>query len=145
MTSVSWTVTRSAASAPVAPGCCRVTIDRMLTTPIMRMVASNSRELTKPMAKPWFWRLTTAYSATAVPMAVRLLTMSSRAPRRTCSVLTPLMMKVGSLRTGLWRRTAGIELRNVSRYRTPATSAVLRIELIEIRFVAADRVVDAMW
>ena len=67
----------------------------MLTTPIMRMVASNSRELTKPIEKPRFWRLMTAYSATAVPMAVRLLTMSKRAPRRTWSALALLMMKVG--------------------------------------------------
>ena len=59
VTSVCCTVTRSVASAPVAPGCCRVTIERMLTTPIMRTAASNSRELTKPMAKPSFWRLMT--------------------------------------------------------------------------------------
>jgi hypothetical protein len=59
-------------------------------------------------------------------------------------VLTLLMMKVGSSRTGLWRNTAGMELRNVSRYRIPATSAVLRIESIEGPFVAESREVNAM-
>ena len=52
VTSVCCTVTSSEASAPVAPGCCRVTIDRMLMTPIMRTRAFEQPRATKPMAKP---------------------------------------------------------------------------------------------
>ena len=53
------TATRDAGSAPAAAVSRRVAIERTLTMPMKRMAASNIRELTKPIARPSCWRLTT--------------------------------------------------------------------------------------
>ena len=70
--------------------------------------------------------------------------MSKRAPKRTCSAPLPPMMKFGSVRTGPRRKTAGIELMNVIRYRMPATSAVLRMKSVDSPFVAVVRALLVM-
>src|SRR6188508_2919971 len=78
-------------------------------------------------------------------MAVRLLTMSKSAPSRTWVLRSALpMMKFGSFRTGPCRKTAGIELMKVSRYRTPATNAVFRIAPIAEPLLVAAWVLSDM-
>src|SRR4051812_38957515 len=53
--------------------------------------------------------------------------MSNRQPRRTWSAPPAVTMKFELLRTGPRRNTAGIELANVIRYKTPATRAMRRV------------------
>src|SRR4051794_16417292 len=58
--------------------------------------------------------------------------MSNRQPRRTWSAPPAVTMKFGLLRTGPRRNTAGIELANVIRYKTPATRAMRRVGSNEV-------------
>src|SRR5436190_2140103 len=70
-------------------------------------------------------------AGTPVPSTkVQSRTARSEPKRTRVSEAPPPRIKLGSLKTAPWRNTAGIELKKVARYRTPATSAVFRIEVI---------------
>ena len=69
------------ASAP-APAWRSVTTDNKATTPVTMMAASRVREPTNPSATPWFCRLITGYSATAVPIQAKARSTSSRPANR---------------------------------------------------------------
>ena len=72
------------ASAPApAPACRKVTIARRMKTPAKMVPASRVRTATKPSATPSFCRLTTGYSATAVPMPARATIISRTTPTNT--------------------------------------------------------------
>ena len=75
------TATRAAESVPTPTVCRRVTTARRHTTPIMTVVPSTRRVVTKPSAKLSFWRLTTQNNATAVPIAAKAFTRSRDMPR----------------------------------------------------------------
>ncbi len=75
------------------------------------MAPSMTREVTKPSAKPSFWRLTTGYSATAVPIPARA-TMSSRTvPTSTPVTLPEPRIQAGSVFSVSYKTSVGMEMK----------------------------------